>query len=137
MTPTYEDGQYTLMQRSRSLKDNWQPERFDVIVIWSDEHQTKLIKRVVGLPGEKVEIKDGIIYIDGKKLYDTFGKGKMIYRQLMDPTTNEPWWTEYENIKPIIVEPGHIWVIGDNREDSVFGHFPVKDIYGKIETDHS
>ena len=132
MKPTYNDGQWSLEQRRRSLGNNWTPDRFDVVTVWSDKDECKLCKRVIGLPGEKVEVKEGRIFINGSDVYDSFGKGKMIYRQLMDPDTNEPWWTEYENIDPVLVQPGHMWIIGDNRGDSVFGHFPINEIHGKI-----
>lgn len=42
--------------------------RGDVVVFWSDEEDMYLIKRVIGLPGETVSLKDGYVYIDGEKL---------------------------------------------------------------------
>jgi hypothetical protein len=39
---------------------------------------------------------------------------------------------EYDNIKSEVVREGEVWVIGDNREDSHFGHFPINEIRGKI-----
>ena len=132
MTPTYHDGQWSLMQRARSLDDSWIPERFDVIVIWSDKHKTTLIKRVIGLPGETVEIREGIIYINDKKLYDIYGEGKVIYRILTDPETGEPWWSEYQNVPPKAIASNYVWVIGDFREASIFGHFPISNIRGEI-----
>ena len=42
--------------------------RGDVVVFWSDEEDMYLIKRVIGLPGETVSLRDGYIYIDGEKL---------------------------------------------------------------------
>ena len=65
-------------------------------------------------------------------MVDTFGKGKMVRLQKEDPATGEVWWTEHDNIEPIVVAPGHVWIIGDNREDSIFGHFPVIKIHGKL-----
>ena len=50
----------------------------------------------------------------------------------IDPNTNESWFKEYENIPAVTIEPNEVWVIGDNREDSLFGHFPIKEINGKI-----
>jgi len=132
MTPTYQDGQWTLMQRTRSFENNWRPERFDVIVVWSEKLQVKLCKRVLGLPGETVRVVEGKIYIDDKELADSFGEGKMVYRNFIDPNTDESWFKEYENIPAVTIAPNTVWVIGDCREDSYFGHFQIRNIKGKI-----
>ena len=132
MEPTYNDGQWTLMQRKRSLGKEWTPDRFDVIIVWSDKLKINLCKRVIGLPGEEVKVFEGKIYVDGRELSDSFGKGKMIYMQLQDPNTDEIWWKAYENIPAVIIKPNEVWVIGDNRQDSLFGHFQIKRIQGKI-----
>ena len=52
----------------------------------------------------------------------------MIYMQLQDPDTDEIWWKEYENIPATVIKSNEVWVIGDNRQDSLFGHFPIKRI---------
>ncbi len=132
MVPTYDDGQWTLMQRHRSFGNDWVPDRFDAIVVWDEENDISLCKRVVGLPGEKVEIKNGKIFINNREVRDTFGKGYMVIHKLVDPDTDEVWWKEYDNIESQVIAPDHVWVIGDNREDSIFGHFPIKEIRGKI-----
>jgi len=77
-------------------------------------------------------VVEGRIFIDGKLLSDSFGKGYMVIEHLIDPDTEETWWKKYENTPSTIIAPNHIWVVGDNREDSVFGHFPIKEICGKI-----
>jgi signal peptidase I len=132
MTPTYDDGQWTLMQRIRSFDQGWVPDRFDAIVVWDKNRKVKLCKRVIGLPGEKIEVIEGRIFIDDKLLSDSFGKGYMVVEHLIDPDTKETWWKKYENTPSTIIAPNHVWVVGDNREDSVFGHFPIKEICGKI-----
>jgi signal peptidase I len=132
MSPTYDDGQYTLMQRTRSLPDNWVPDRFDVVVVWDQSRKLNLCKRVIGLPGETVEVVQGRIFIDGAELNDSFGEGYMTFRKLVYPSTDEVWWKDYENIPAAIIASDHVWVVGDNREDSIFGHFPIKEICGKI-----
>ncbi len=132
MEPTYTDGQWSLERRKQSLSRDWVPDRFDVITVWSEKHQCKLCKRVIGLPGDIVEVKDGTIYINNKKIIDTFGKGKLVFLKLEEPTTGEVWWKQYDNIKPKVVESGYVWIIGDNREDSIFGHFLINEIRGKV-----
>jgi signal peptidase I len=120
MTPTYKDGQWTLMQRTRSLGEDWTPDRFDVIAVWSDKDEELLCKRVIGLPGETVELIEGRIFIDGTKLSDSFSKGNIVYLNFIDIETDT------------VIATDHVWVVGDHREESIFGHFPIKEIRGKI-----
>lgn len=79
------------------------PERFDVIV-FSKGDKTNLIKRVIGLPGERVEIKKGIIYIDGKRLKEDYG---------LDPINPE---SEPLDMK---LSEEEYFVLGDNRSVSL------------------
>jgi len=132
MTPTYKDGQWTLMQRTRSLGEGWTPDRFDVIAVWSDKDGELLCKRVIGLPGETVELIQGRVFIDGTKLSDSFSKGNMVYQNFIDIETDKSWLKQYENVPPVVIAKDHVWVVGDHREESVFGHFPIKEIRGKI-----
>ena len=79
-----------------------EPERGDVIVFHSPEQPEKdFIKRVVGLPGETVEIRRGRLYIDGEPL-------------------EEPWRPALDraNFAPYRVPAGQYFVLGDNRPSS-------------------
>ena len=84
-----------------------EPERFDVVVcnypnrIGSNGARLNFVKRIVGLPGDTVEIKDGYLYVNGIQ-YD------------------EPYLAEYtaENYGPYTVPEGHYFVMGDNRNNS-------------------
>ena len=88
--------------------------RFDIVVV--DEGNEYIIKRVIGLPVEKVEYKNNQLYINGKKIKENYGSAK----------------TEDFTYK---VEKGTYFVLGDNRTNSmdsrVFGSFKKKDILGK------
>jgi len=79
------------------------------------------IKRVVGLPGEVVEIEDGIIYIDGEAIEESF-------------ETRLPNYTHYG---PVNIPPGEVFVLGDNRSNSqdshVIGTIPLRNIEGRAE----
>ena len=64
------------MKYTKKIKD---PERFDIVIFKYPDDESKLfIKRVIGLPGEKVQIKDGKVYINDSEipLDDSFVTGK-------------------------------------------------------------
>jgi len=77
-----------------------------------------LIKRVIGLPGETVEIREGRVYINGVQLAEPYET------QLTLP-----------DLGPRVIAPGHVFVLGDNRGGSndsrAFGEVPLSDIIGR------
>jgi signal peptidase I len=79
----------------------------------------EFIKRVIALPGETVEGHDGFVWIDGDVLIEPY---------LPDGTTTS-------DFGPITVEPGRLWVMGDNRDNSadsrVFGQIDQDTIVGR------
>lgn len=93
--------------------------RFDIIVL--NASKTKLIKRVIGLPGEHVKYVDNELYINDKKVSDTYGKGITYDFDLTELGINK-------------IPDGYYFVLGDNREDSLdsrsIGIIPKKDILG-------
>ena len=96
-------------------------ERGDVVVFWYPYDRSKsFIKRVVGLPGEMVEIRQGRVYVDGKRLEEPY-----VPQQFADSS----------NYGPVQVPPGEYFVMGDHRASSndsrVFGSVPNRLIYGK------
>ena len=100
-----------------------EPERFDIVVVnMPDEY---LIKRVIGLPGEKVEIKDNKVYINDELLEEEYLQNELVYD---DFTLQE---IGYETI------PENMYfVLGDNRENSMdsreIGLVSKEQIQGKI-----
>ncbi|MCK5475823.1 MAG: signal peptidase I [Candidatus Pacebacteria bacterium] len=114
MNPTYDDGDYLLINKFSDKFD-----RRDVIILRDPKEQNQfLIKRIIGLPNEKVEIKNGDILIDGKIL-------------------NEEYITEKTdgNIN-IVLNDNQYFVLGDNRgknsDSRSFGPISVDDIEGKV-----
>lgn len=73
--------------------------RYDIVVV--DAHSDELIKRVYGLPGEKISIENNTIYINDKKLEDVYAYG------------------ETSNYESIILGSDEYFILGDNREISL------------------
>lgn len=94
------------------------PEKGDIVIVKTKDG-TKIIKRVIGLGGDHIEIKDGSLYINGKKKTEKYIK---------EPMAEE----EYE----ITVPKGEIFVMGDNRNVSadsrMFGTFNDDQYLGKV-----
>ncbi len=93
------------------------PRRGDIVVIDSSNQSEMLIKRVVGLPGETIEVKNGRVYVDGALL--------------------EEDWTVRQgggSYGPRTIPPLHVFVLGDNRgasnDSRNFGPVPIEDIIG-------
>lgn len=82
------------------------PERFDIIVfpVMRDGKEEYYIKRVIGLPGETVQIKDGYIYINGEQLEENYGAEVM-----QDGGRAE---------EPVTLGADEYFVLGDNRNRS-------------------
>ena len=96
------------------------PQRFDIVVPrLPSQDDELLIKRVVGLPGETVEIRDGEVYINGKMLDEPFLNVE----------------TRPGRQSSITVPPLHVYVMGDNRNHSndsrSFGPIPIENIVGR------
>ncbi len=96
-------------------------ERGDVVVFWYPLDRSKsFIKRVVGLPGETVEVRQGRLYVNGKRLEEPYVP---------------PQFTDGSTYAPVRVPAGEYFVMGDHRASSndsrVFGPVPDRYIYGK------
>lgn len=83
-----------------------EPERFDIVVFpYKQAKDTYYIKRVIGLPGETVQIDDsGAIYIDGEVLTESYGM--------------EVMKSPGRAAEPVTLGAGEYFVLGDNRNDS-------------------
>lgn len=96
-------------------------ERGDVIVFsYPLDPQRFFIKRVIGLPGDTVQIRDGKVVINGQELKESY-----IPRKFQTP----------ENEPPVAIDAGHFYVLGDHRSSSndsrAWGQVPRQNIYGK------
>ena len=98
------------------------PKRGDIIIFWSPvKENTYYIKRIIGLPGETVEIKDRTVYINGEALKE-------------DYISEDNWIKKGQEGKWIIPE-GQYFMMGDNKDDSTdsraWGPIEKKDIVAK------
>lgn len=97
-------------------------ERGDIVVFWYPKDPNKsYVKRVVGLPGETVSMRNGRVFVDGMELYEPY----------LDIEHNQ----SMANSPEVEVDEYHYFVMGDNRDNSsdsrVWGVVPSKYIYGK------
>ena len=104
------------------------PEQGDVIVFIYPQDPTKdFIKRVVAVPGDRVEVIDKKLYVDGKAIDDPYGS--------YDPVAPRSIRSPRDNFGPFVVPEGHVFVMGDNRDHShdsrFWGPVPIDDILGK------
>jgi signal peptidase I len=98
-----------------------EPERGDIVVFESvEDHDQDLIKRVVGLPGDEIAVRNGTLLVNGERQKDRYVNKKMPDVSFFKKTT---------------VPKGHVFVMGDNRANSrdsrVFGPLPKENIEGE------
>ncbi|MEW8971427.1 signal peptidase I [Mesobacillus jeotgali] len=108
-----------------------EPKRFDIVVFHATEDKD-YIKRVIGLPGDRVEYKDDVLYINGKPYDEPYlneSKKQIPYGLLTGSFTlsETPVGSE-------VVPEGHVFVLGDNRRNSRdsrhIGAVPIDSIVG-------
>jgi signal peptidase I len=109
MEPNFYEGQFVLVNKLAYRLG--QPERGDVVVFHNPRNTNEdYIKRIIGLPGDSVEVHDGAVFINGEQLGEDFPHNFI-------PTT--------EYMPPVTVADGQLFVMGDNRPNSsdsrVFG----------------
>lgn len=122
MMPTLKDGDHLIVDKlTYHFKD---PKRYEIIVFpYKYEENTYYIKRIIGLPGETVQIKEGYVYINGELLEENYGAEVM----------QEPGIAE----EPIKLGKDEYFVLGDNRNHSSDSRVPnvgvlkKKDLMGR------
>lgn len=112
MKNTLKNGDILLLYKLSSI------DRFDIIVLDEEKDNEKIIKRVIGLPGETVAIKKGKIYINDKVIDDEYAYGET---------------SDYDKVT---LGDDEYFILGDNRliskDSRYFGPIKEKEIKGKI-----
>jgi signal peptidase I len=104
MDPTLDDEQYLVV--CKFLYRLQEPQRGDIIVFQDPRAgDRKLIKRIIGMPGESVEIKNGQVFVDGQSLDEAYIEERPHYSR-----------------PPSKVPEGEYFVLGDNRNNSSDSH---------------
>jgi signal peptidase I len=94
-----------------------EPSRGDVVVFkFPLDHRVHYIKRLVGMPGDIVEIRNKVVYINGE-VYD------VSETQFMDPVVMPGAVSRRDNYGPITLPPGAYFMMGDNRDNSSDSRF--------------
>lgn len=126
MYPTIEPYNYLIVNKLPYLTG--EPAHGDIVVfkahIYSDNGEEKdLIKRVIGVAGDKIEVKDGVVYRNGEALDESYIYG--------GKTPGD--------METFTVDEGYIFVMGDNRPNSLdsrdpsIGEIAVSDILGRVD----
>jgi signal peptidase I len=116
MVPTLQDGEYVLVSKlSYRLGE---PQHGDIIVFkYPGEPPQDLIKRIIGLPGDTVQVNGSVVYVNGQSLTEPYIAASPLY---------QGQWQ---------VPEGFLFVLGDNRNDSSDSHswglLPMENVIGK------
>jgi signal peptidase I len=127
MEPNFMDHEYLIIDEiSYRFND---PKRGDIVVFrYPRDPQEYFIKRLIGLPGESVQIKDGDVFVYNKEYPD----GVMLEEEYLPSTTKTQGFTE----EKLELGPNEFYVLGDNRNSSKdsrsFGPVDRSFITGKV-----
>lgn len=84
------------------------PDRFDVVITHYDDTRKEYVKRVIGLPGDTLEVKSGVLYVNGEAYEEPF----------LSPDRIVNYSLPQYDFGPIEVPEGSYFVMGDNRDNS-------------------
>ena len=156
MVPTLDVGDYILVNKfcyglrlpviKTKILDIGKPKRGDVIVFYPPNKNIYFIKRLVGLPGDHIQYRHKVLYINGVKAEQTFlamdppaGSTELATEKLGSVEHNihiqMDSYNETADDVDVTVQPGHYFMMGDNRDNSAdsrfWGQVPAENIVGK------
>lgn len=122
MEPTLFVGDHLVV--NKTMYGAKEPERNDIVVFRYPEDRSKdFIKRIIGIPGDKIQIQDREVFINGQIHDDKYGY------------YDEKAGNRNRSFGPVVVPRDHYFVLGDNRDHSLdsrfFGFVPSSDLKGK------
>jgi signal peptidase I len=111
MKPSLHDGQFIIV----SKVDYWfaDPQRGDIVVFETGRLNHSIIHRIVGLPGELIEMRDGVLYVNGEKWEEPYIQGHAV------------------SASPRKVPHDSFFIVGDNRAATSWDIVPRRDIIGR------
>jgi signal peptidase I len=135
-----------------------EPKRGDVVVFrLPRDDSIDYIKRVIGLPGERIQMIDGRLHINGVAVKRERAEDYIDNDEGPEPTRVKRWretlpngvsdytldrieHSEYDDTQPYVVPPGHFFMMGDNRDNSTdsrvlsaVGYVPFENIVGRAQ----
>jgi signal peptidase I len=135
-----------------------EPKRGDVVIFkLPRDNTTDYVKRVIGLPGDAIIVRDGLVYINGQVLPQTPAgeyvgpeagwRAKPRFQETLPNGVTHyvlhwPQQAELDNVGPFKVPEGHYFMMGDNRDDSIdsrvssrygVGYVPYENLIGRAE----
>jgi len=118
----YGDGDKVVVNRLSKIK------RGDIVVLYASGYNNALVKRAIALEGDTLEIKDGVIFINGSAIEENYlTEENKILRDINGTPINKAKET---------VPEGHIYVLGDNRlvsnDSRYLGYIPLSSVEGKV-----
>ena len=125
MYPTLHNGDRMILSKIGDIN------RFDVVVLKAPDENVEYIKRVIGMPGDTLELKQGVLYINGKKIEQPFINTDALQKQtvFIDDFTLQSLTGETK------IPEGKYFVMGDNRgvsrDSRMIGLIDRKAIEGK------
>ena len=156
MQPTIKEGDRIIVNKMAydlkfpfsqfALLTTGEPKRGEIVVFESKAADNRLIKRMIGLPGDSVEMRSETLYINGEPLnYQITEQNaqQLFATEQVDSITHiiridKEKSNQLSNFLPITVPAGHYLVLGDNRRNSadsrVYGFVPRHELKGKATT---